>query len=100
MTELSGTRINASKDALRYTLFLVEKIAQAPNAKYQHLLNALYQQWQPGIFQGTLPEAATIISTLDEVAWERAPVDKKKDIEAPSAGGGAFASALWKYGKK
>ncbi len=99
MTKLSGTRINASKDALRYTLFLVEKVSQTPNAKYERLLRALYQQWQPGIFQGTLPEAATMISSLDEAAWGQASIDKKNDIEALVRGGAALHQRYGSMGK-
>ena len=90
MDDLSITRIGVSKDAAMYTLFLVEKVSQAPDATYHALLDALYQQWQPSLFQGQLPEAVVMISSLDRTAWRKASIEEPADIEALVQGGDAL----------
>ena len=81
MLDFNLIGVAVSKDAARYTLFLVEKIASAPSAKYFSLLDTLHRQWQPELFQGTLPEAAVITSSLDEIGWRKTSIEEPKDIE-------------------
>ncbi|HIG93016.1 MAG: hypothetical protein QT02_C0002G0058 [archaeon GW2011_AR9] len=90
MLDFNLIGVAVSKDAARYTLFLVEKIASAPSAKYFSLLDTLHRQWQPELFQGTLPEAAVITSSLDEIGWRKTSIEEPKDIEALLYGGEAL----------